>query len=242
LATYPRGMRVRRSIAAAVALVAVYATVVRPRLLRSGATAAEVAGRYPGEDVVPGGTRGSTMAVTIDAPPRRVWAWLVQMGHGRAGWYSWDRLDNFGDRSADRIHDEWQDISIGDRLPSTPDGKHWFDVAALEPQRFLALSASYDVRGRQVASTGLRPPAYNQAVWCFLLKEQPNERTRLVVCVYTAGRSRPMQTLAKFAVWEPVHWVMQRRQFTNLKRRVEGDPATAATADLPPTVASHQRS
>src|SRR6266540_4220396 len=90
-----------------------YALAVRPRLLHWGGTEEEVRRPYPGSDVVSGGERGATMAVTIDAPPSQVWPWLVQMGCDRAGWYSWDRLDNGGRPSAERIHPEWQGASGG---------------------------------------------------------------------------------------------------------------------------------
>jgi hypothetical protein len=82
----------------------VYALGGRPRILRWGASDEEVRQPYPGADLIPGGHRGATMALTIHAPPSRVWPWLVQMGCNRAGWYSWDRLDNGGVPSADRIH------------------------------------------------------------------------------------------------------------------------------------------
>lgn len=62
------------------------------------------------------------MAVTINAPRSRVWPWLVQMGTDRGGWYSWDRLDNFGRRSAETIHPGWQELAVGDRLSAKPDG------------------------------------------------------------------------------------------------------------------------
>ena len=93
--------------------VGAYTLVVRPRLLRWGATDDEVRRPYPGADLIPGGTRSATNAITIDAPPAKVWPWLVQMGYGRAGWYSWHRLDNWGRASADRIHPEWQAIAVG---------------------------------------------------------------------------------------------------------------------------------
>ena len=57
-----------------------YAVGVRPAILRWGATEEEVAESYPGGDLVPGGKRGATMAVTIDAAPSRLWPWLVQDG------------------------------------------------------------------------------------------------------------------------------------------------------------------
>ena len=68
------------------------------------------AGPYPGAELVPGGTRAATAAVTIDAPPDEVWPWLVQMGWDRGGWCSWDRLDNAGRFSAREVHPEWQDL------------------------------------------------------------------------------------------------------------------------------------
>ena len=75
------------------------------------------------------------MATTIAAPPERVWPWLVQMGCDRAGFYSFDRLDNGGRPSADRIHTEWQNLREGDRIASIPDASRWFDVALLVPER-----------------------------------------------------------------------------------------------------------
>ena len=86
---------------------------LRPRLLYWGATDEEVAGPSPGADLVPDGRRGATMAVTIDAPPDRVWPWLVQLGGDRAGWHSWDLLDNAGRRSAREVHPEWQHLALG---------------------------------------------------------------------------------------------------------------------------------
>lgn len=204
----------------------VYALVIRPRLLRSGATDEEARGPFPGADLIPGGERGATMATTIDAPPSRVWPWLVQMGHDRAGWYSWDRLDNFGKRSAGTLHSEWQSLSVGQRLHSTPDAKHWFEVAAVEPERFLALRAAFRAPfGRQYASSEPRPEAYVDALWAFWLKELPGGRTRLIVSGFAAARPRWLNKLAGVLFWEPAHWIMQRRQFTNLKRRVLGASA-----------------
>jgi len=176
------------------------------------------------------------MAVTIDAPPSQVWPWLVQMGHGRAGWYSWDRLDNFGMASADRIHPEWQAVAVGDRFASTPSGGQWFEVAAAEPPHFLALRASFDFRGRSLAQTRLRPRIYTDSTWCFLLNELPGGRTRLVVSGYASARPRPVQATIDFLFWEPAHWIMQKRQFTNLKDRAERD--TAGLNHLPSSGAS----
>ena len=76
----------------------------RSRMLTWGATADEVAGRYPGDDLIPDPDGGATMATTLAAPPEKVWPWLVQMGGDRGGWYSWDWIDNHGraERRPDR--------------------------------------------------------------------------------------------------------------------------------------------
>ncbi len=232
------GGRMARALAAvlglAVGTAGTYVLAIRPRLLRWGATAEEVRRSYPGADLIPGGTRSATMAVTIDAPPARVWSWLVQMGYGRAGWYSWDHLDNLGRPSAQRIHPEWQGIHLGDFLAPEegPAARSW-EVAALDPERFLGLRASYDLRrGRWFDPAGPRPPFSTLSLWGFLLHEQPGDRTRIIVSGYWSLQPRWLQPILSFLFLEPAHWIMQTRQFTNLKRRVES-AAVAAPTTLP---------
>jgi proline iminopeptidase len=183
------------------------------------------------------------MATTIDAPPEDVWPWLAQMGYGRAGWYSWDRLDNFGERSAGEIHPEWQEIHLGDFLgPQEGVTSRAWAVAALEPGRFLGLRASFDLRrGRWFDPTGTPPPFSTDSLWGFLLEPLPGGKTRLVVSGYWAFRPRWLQPIMSVLFLEPEHWIMQMRQFRNLKRLAEGAarrPAAAVTADPPITVAA----
>ena len=212
----------------AAAGVGVYALAVRPRLLRWGATDPEVAAPYPGADLIPGGNRSGTMAVTIDAPPSAVWPWLAQMGCDRAGWYSWDRLDNSGVPSAERIHPEWQEVTVGDRWLSTRSGATWFEVAAVEPERFLALRAPINLHGgRPFDVSSPRPRAYSDSTWAFLLDELPGGRTRIVVSGYVADHPHALLALVNFFVTEPAHWIMQLRQFRNLKRRAERSTSAA---------------
>jgi hypothetical protein len=223
---YRRNMaldRWTRPLAAAGAVLCAYRFLVRPKLVRWGATDDEVTAPFPGADIVPDGRRTATMAVTLDAPPSDVWPWLVQMGCDRAGWYSWDRLDNAGRRSADQIHGDWQQIAVGDRRPSSPDGEYWFEVAALESERFLALRAPLNLAraGRPFDPAGPRPRIYSDSTWCFLLAELPGQKTRLVVSGYAASRPRLLTRAIDSLIWEPAHWIMQSRQFGNLRRRVE---------------------
>jgi len=233
-ATYRERMTSVRQITVPACLcAAAYGLFIRPRLLRWGATAAEVHDTYRGAELIPGGQRTATMAVTIDAPRSRVWPWLVQMGFNRAGWYSWDRLDNRGIPSADRIHPEWQDVSVGDHLPATSSGQTWFEIAALEPERFLALRSALDLRrGRSFDTNGKWPRFCSYSTWCFLLDELPGRRTRLVVSGYARSNPRPLTAILDVVFWEPVHWLMQTRQFAILRRRAERDLQPAADNSL----------
>ena len=92
----------------------------RSRHLRWGATDAEVDARMPGDGMVPGAQFVPTRAVTIDAPPEAVWPWLVQVGVGRAGWYSDDLLDNLGRPSLEQIRPELQKLEVGQWVSMSP--------------------------------------------------------------------------------------------------------------------------
>jgi proline iminopeptidase len=106
-------------------------------------------------------------------------------------------------------------------MPSVPDGSVWWEVAALEPERFLGLRMSVDLRGRRFDPKGMRPRFYTDSLWAFWLKELPGRRTRLVVSGYWAFEPRWLKGIVGFLMLEPSTWVMQTRQFAGLKRRSE---------------------
>jgi proline iminopeptidase len=164
------------------------------------------------------------MATTLPAPPEEVWPWLVQMGGDRAGWYSWDKLDHGGKPSADRIVPEWQSLEEGQRLIQAPDGGSWFTVAGLEPNRTLVLRSNFELPSLHSfeARSGPLPRAYLDGIWSFHLRPATGGRTRLVV--RTRGRARPRGITGPFdlLVGEPLHFMMQTRQFHNLRARLSG--------------------
>ena len=119
------------------AAAGVYLVFIRPWQLRWGATDEEVARPMPGDDVVKQATFNATRAVTIQARPEEIWPWLVQIGIKRAGWYSYDWLDNLGHHSAERIIPEFQHLEVGDRVPLSPDGTQGPVVKALDPNHWM---------------------------------------------------------------------------------------------------------
>ncbi|URN11277.1 hypothetical protein LUW77_02920 [Streptomyces radiopugnans] len=118
------------------------------------------------------------MATTLPAPPEEVWAWLAQMGDDRGGWYSWDRLDRHGEPSADRLVPGWQGLSEGQRLLATRDGRAWFTVALLEPNRTLVLRSDLELpSGHSFDMPTVAPPrAYLDGIWAFHLRLGPRGR------------------------------------------------------------------
>ena len=105
----------------------VYRFAIRPWHLRWGATDEESARAMPGDELLPD-ARPATRAITVAAPPEAIWPWLVQLGYGRAGWYSYDWIDNDFKRSADRILPEHQHLDVGDEILMMP--TMGFEVAA----------------------------------------------------------------------------------------------------------------
>ncbi len=88
-----------------------------------------------------------------------------------------------------------------------------------------------DLRGRPFDPSGPRPTYFTDSLWGFLLEEKPGGRTRLVVSGYWCLKPRWLQPIMSVLFLEVEHWIMQMRQFTNLKRRVEGTPVpTTETA------------
>lgn len=191
---------------AVVLLSLLYLLGYRPWQLRWGAGAVEAAERLPGDDLVPGAQWTATRAVTIDAEPGDVWPWLVQMGAGeRAGWYSYDRVDNGGVPSASRIRPELQDLAVGDTMPFTAGSAAAFTVVSLEPARSLVL-ANLEPAGTVSAALVLRAAGAGR---CRLL-----HRVR-----FRVGRT-PV-AIAWAVLMDAGDFVMSRRMLLGVKERAE---------------------
>jgi hypothetical protein len=166
----------------------------------------------PGDERIPHAIDSLMHSVTIDCRPRDVWPWLVQMGAGeRAGWYSYDWLDNGRRPSADRVIPSLQHPSLGTTFPALPGVKEGFKLDAIDPDRWLTLifpakDGSADV------------------TWTFVLNEIDGERTRLLVRV-RAGQGYRFHGLplwlTRLAI-RAVHFVMERKQLLGIADRAEG--------------------
>ncbi len=91
----------------------------------------------PGDDLIDDPAMSATRSITLAAAPGEVFCWLAQMGYGRAGWYSYDLIDNRGRRSARTLRPDWMVAAEGDQMPGGPVA---FTVAAIERPRHLVLA------------------------------------------------------------------------------------------------------
>jgi hypothetical protein len=188
-----------------------YLRVVRPWQLRWGATEEEVARALPVDELVAAPTFDATRAITIEARPEDIWPWLVQVGVSRAGWYSYDLLDNLGRSSARRIIPELQGLKPGDMLPMSPDGKQGMRVHALDQPRSMIWGKPGDT------------------TWVWVLDPLPGGSTRVITRVRSKYRwlspSIAFSMLLEFGdIW------MMRRMVLNLRDRAAGGPEIAPRA------------
>jgi hypothetical protein len=223
--------------------------------------------RLAGDDLVPDAGIVETRTLTVDAPPSKVWPWLVQMGYGRGGWYSYDRLDMNGNSAASVLPD-YQDLAVGDVVPTHPGGG--FVARVVDPETALVLYLDDELVGSQAkdASSEEEEPAADdeggsapmglpiagalgnmsmpefKASWAFVLEPEPGGRTRLIerLRVWTADGGLPQK------VGLPVMglgvFAMTRKHMLGLKERAEGrivaipvDDSGVPQEDLAPTEA-----
>ena len=174
----------------------------------------------PGDDLLPEPKASVTESIEIAARPEDVWPYLVQMGAQRAGWYSYDSLDNDGKESAWDIRPELQHLHVGQILPTGPVGTDGYEVLSIEPHRALVLGGLFDIEGeKQVVFNGPKPERFWQVTWAFVLEPLGEEQTKLVV--RTRADFQPASMKWKAAWMAPVHHFMEREQLRNLKARAE---------------------
>ncbi|GAA2757641.1 hypothetical protein [Actinopolymorpha rutila] len=182
--------------------------------------APDAARALPGDELMPDADGQLTQEVTVDARPTTIWPWLVQMGTGRAGFYSLDLLDNAGRRSARELHPEFQDLRVGDLIPATPDGGAGFDVLVLHPARVLVLGGLVDrLSNTQLPFAASRPERFWQATWAFVLEPLDDDTTRLTARMRMAFGARGRLHTRWIS---PLHHLAQNHQLRRLAARAEG--------------------
>lgn len=180
----------------------------------------------PGDDLVKRPGLGYTRAITIDASPADVWPWLVQIGQGRGGFYSYDGLENLvgcNVRSANHILANQQTLNPGDLIRSGPDTFPCWVVMDVDAPHHLILLGAGTPANVVVPETVKETPAkdYAVATWQWqLLPVAEGTKTRLVV------RQRLVHSPGQRLIWrlvEPINFVMENKMLKGLRARAESE-------------------
>ena len=160
----------------------------------------------PGDDIVARPVFNATRAVTVNARPEEIWPWLVQIGFGRAGWYSYDILDNLGRHSSEEILPEYQHLEPGDLIPLGPGAESGLFVKEIRPNESMV----WCERKKQATS------------WVWWLYPIDDEHTRLVTRVRNDYHRRGLSNFVLgLLLIEPADFPLMRKCMLGIKRRTE---------------------
>jgi hypothetical protein len=234
-------------------------SAVRRLSQRTGVTDAEAFGSLPGDEVIAHPMVEWTRGVTVQAPPERIWPWLVQMGYGRAGWYTpaWvDRilepslfqLQTPSPKSPERLLPEFQSLAVGDVIADGPDYRSYWRVLAVAPQRAIVYHSirhpwrPHPFDPGDPAAVGrveqelIAGGVYLDCTWTFVLQAVGAEGTRLLV--RTRGTYAPRllgPVMPAWGLFDASYGVAQLRAIARRAQAPATTPATASGVPTPPT-------
>jgi hypothetical protein len=213
----PRGssfLKVSAGLACAGAVVALTYPRWRPWCLTWGASEAEANMALPGDELLDDPDVVTTRAIGIDMPPESIWPWIVQMGPGRAGAYTYDWIENLAGldmHSADEVLPQFQEISVGDGWRLGAKGPRLV-VARLEPVSALVLRSDD-----------------GNWVWAFVLvPDGPGTRLLSRNRIRQPDASRVTRALTTYLM-EPGSLLMERKMLLGIKQRAERGPGRPDT-------------
>lgn len=206
------------ALGAGTAAVGAYILVFLPWQRRWGASDEEVIRTLPGDDQIPHPDIQWTRAITVKAGAADIWPWLVQIGQGRGGYYSYswlEKLMGLKIEHADQINPDWQQLKEGDILPAEPDGSG-YRVITVDPGRALVLGAREKDEGVSRSFTFL----YRAFTWAFVLDEKETEQTRLIARMRAQTRRSPLIALASLII-DFGAFFLKRSMLLGIKQRSE---------------------
>jgi hypothetical protein len=179
----------------------------------------------PGDELLGAADLTATRAASVRAGADVVWPWIAQLGQGRGGFYSYDFLENLVGcdiHSAERVVPEWQSIDVGDAVHLHPEVG--LIAAVVQPGRALVLRGGVPIG---------RTPSPYEFTWAFVLRDQADGSTRLVVRE-RYGYSRWWACLLVEPA-ELISFVMSQRMLRGIKQRAERAVRSAPAVGVVPS-------
>jgi hypothetical protein len=188
-------------------VIGTYLLVIGPWQRRWGTTDDEIQRAMPGDALLRPDALSTTRAITIDASPEDVFPWLLQIGYGRGGWYSYDWIDNDGKPSVERIDSALQRLAVGDRIEMLPGVGPV--VCEIAPNHHI-------VSGGETDS------------WCMLVEPTYDGRTRLI-SRWRQDWPKSVGTYVWIALSDPGAFLMEQKMLRRIRALAEGrDKAAVA--------------
>lgn len=204
------GFNIISWIAFLLVLLLFYFVWLREYQLNWGATAEDVSRYMPGDELHENPRFNTTRAVEINATPEQIWPWIVQMGYSKGGFYGFDKLDNGGHPSAEHIIPEYQNLKVGDSIPSGEyKGKLFYllEVVEMEPQESMLW-------------VFLGTP-WIGATWSWGLYKIDDKRTRLVSRLRQSYTFDSFEAIVSWSLFDTVEILMMRTTLLGIKLRAE---------------------
>lgn len=193
----------RSWIFALIIILFLYLTWIRDWQMNWGATTEEVNNYMDGDELLKNPGFYTTRVVEIEAPPEKVWPWLVQMGYKKAGLYSFGGLDNGGVPSAERIIPECQNLKVGDYILPL------LKVVKMEPNKSMLWV--FQERAGQ----------WENATWSWKLYKTENGFTRLASRLRQLRKISSPPELIAWIIMDPMEIFMMRTTLVGIKHRAE---------------------
>jgi hypothetical protein len=189
-------------------VIATYLLFLGPWQRRWGATDDEVARAMPGDGLLRPGAPSTTRAITIDASPEAVFPWLLQIGYGRGGWYSYDWIDNDRKSSVEWIDPALQRLAVGERIEMLP---------GLGPVVREIEHHHHIVSGGETDS------------WCLLVEPTSDGRTRLI-SRWRQDWPRSAGTYVWIALADPGAFLMEQKMLRRIRQLAEMNRAAPGSS------------
>jgi hypothetical protein len=194
-------------LAGLAAMTVIAISLLTPWMDRWGATEAEIAATFPGDELVPEPASFVNRAITINASPEDIYPWIVQLDANKGGWYSYTWLEthiiNCPLVNADRIHPEWQDLKVGDKVNMCPNepAPPPYIVAQIHPNQAIVMGHQEDEEWVDL--------------YQFVILPQADGTSRLIL------RTRRMAVGGLWTIIHPGVFVMERGMLNGIKERAE---------------------
>jgi hypothetical protein len=223
------GARAGAISAGLVLLLLGFFAVARPWYLNWGADQALRSAYLPGDRLLWQGADRETRALVVRAPAETVWPWVAQLGQNRAGFYSYEILENLAGseiRNLDTLVPALERWEPGDKLWMYPQEK--LGGLGNAPLAIHEEGHALVFYTRRVETTQADPP---DGTWAFIVQPIDPATSRLVTRARARGSLSLLGVAFNRGIFEPAHFVMERKMMEGIKARAEGRQVSKAADD-----------